>query len=291
VDGPLSAYNETKRAKNMIRLVGFRNPPLRLLTAVSISAASVAAGQVLETYRVQHRPAQELVAVAEAALGDQGRVTLDPRTATLILNGTAEAVRRTLTLLEEVDRPLRQLVLSCEVRRLSELEQAGVRVRWKIAAGSVRMGTLPLPIAKLRVSLGAQRGSTRQRFQSVLRVLEGRVGFIVTGEALPFVYENYWGGRGVDFIPAETGFEVVANMLGDGKVQIELRPFSGRFEDGGALRYTEAATSLTLSPGETMVVGEVSSQSEEKAVGLPGARTRSAGEREVLLVSVKTDMP
>jgi hypothetical protein len=62
-----------------------------------------------------------------------------------------------------------------------------------------------------------------------------------------------------DLLPAETGFEVEALVLGDGKVQLELRSFSGRFEEGGALRYTEAATLLTLSPGETIVVGEVSS--------------------------------
>jgi hypothetical protein len=194
-------------------------------------------------------------------------------------------------LLEEIDRPLRQLVLNCEVRRLSELEQAGIRVRWKVATGSVRMGTLPFPIGKLCVSLGAQREGTHQKFQSMLRLLEGRAGFIVTGEALPFVYQNYWGARGVDFIPAETGLEVEATVLGDGKVQLELRPFSGRFEEGGALRYTEAATSLTLSPGETMVVGEVSTQSQERGLGLQGARTRSASEREVLLISVKMNAP
>jgi hypothetical protein len=108
---------------------------------------------------------------------------------------------------------------------------------------------------------------------------------------MPFVYQNYWGARGVDFIPAETGFEVEALVLGDGKVQLELRPFSGRFEEGGALRYTEAGTSLTLSPGETMLVGEVSSQSQEKEVGLQGARTINAGEQEILLVSVKMDKP
>jgi hypothetical protein len=143
----------------------------------------------------------------------------------------------------------------------------------------------------LRVALGARREDTRQRFQSMLKLLEGRVAFIVTGEAMPFVYQNYWGARGVDFIPAETGFEVEALVLGDGKVQLELRPFSGRFEEGGALRYTEAGTSLTLSPGETMLVGEVSSQSQEKEVGLQGARTINAGEQEILLVSVKMDKP
>jgi hypothetical protein len=275
----------------MIQASDLRSLSLGVLTLTLLCAIPPATGQVLETYRVRHRPARELVAVAEAALGDEGRVTLDVRTATLILNGTDAAVRRALSLLEEMDRPLHQLVLTYEVRRLSELEQAGVQIRWKVTGDSVRIGTLPLPIIDLRVALDARREDTRRRFRSMLRLLEGRVGYIVTGEALPFIYRNYWGARGVELVPAETGFEVEAFVLGDGKVQLDLRPFSGRFEEEGALRYTEAATSLTLSPAETMVVGEVSSQSRGRAVGLQGARTTTAGEREILLVSVKIDEP
>jgi hypothetical protein len=276
----------------MIHTTSLRSLSIGILTFVLVGGAPPAlAAQVIETYRARHRPARELVAVAEAALGDQGLVTLDTRTGTLILNGKQAAVRRALALLEELDRPLQQLVLTYEIRRLSELQQAGVDIQWKVTSGSVRIGTLPLPINNLRVALGAQREDSRQRFQSMLRLLEGRIGYIVTGEALPFIYRNYWGARGVDYIPAETGFEVEAIVLGDGKVQLELHPFSGRFDEDGALRYTEAATSLTLSPGETMVIGEVSSQNQERGVGLQGARTRSFVEQETLLVSVKIDKP
>jgi type II secretory pathway component GspD/PulD (secretin) len=125
----------------MIHTAGLRSLSLGILSIILLGGAPPAStGQVLETYRARHRPARELVPVAEAALGDQGRVTLDPRTGTLILNGTDAAVRRALSLLEEIDRPLHQLVLNYEVRRLSELEQAGVHVQWKVAGGSVRVG-------------------------------------------------------------------------------------------------------------------------------------------------------
>ena len=45
-------------------------------------------GQTIETYRAKHRLAADLVAIAEGALGPNGQVVLDTRTATLILNGT-----------------------------------------------------------------------------------------------------------------------------------------------------------------------------------------------------------
>lgn len=281
------SHPRTKRGRH-----GLRSAFLRFLVVTLLGAASPgAAAQVIETYSVQHRRAAELMAVAEGALGEQGHVTLDERTATLILDGTPAAVRRTLALLEEIDRPLHHLVITCEVRRLSELREAGIDVQWKLSKGSLRIGTAPLSMNSLHVALGAQRENTRRAFRSTLRLLEGGTGLIVTGKALPFVYLDYWGERGVDFIPAETGFEVQAFVRGDGKVQLDLRPFSGRLEEDGVLRYTQAGSSLTLSPGETAMVGEVSSETGETDIGLQGGRTTSAREREVLLVSVEIDEP
>jgi hypothetical protein len=61
-------------------------------------------GQTVETYRALHRPAGDLLQFAEQAMGDDGRVTLDSQTETLILSGSPVAVDRTLALLEELDR-------------------------------------------------------------------------------------------------------------------------------------------------------------------------------------------
>jgi hypothetical protein len=78
--------------------------------------------QNLEVYRAKHRPAEELLRIVEATLGDEGQVTLDSRTATLILNGKPSALRRALAMLEQLDRPLRRLMLTYEIRELVELE-------------------------------------------------------------------------------------------------------------------------------------------------------------------------
>jgi hypothetical protein len=250
---------------------------------------ALSASQTLVAYRVQHRPAAEMLSVAETALGTDGTVALDARTATLILNGSPEAVERTVALLSQLDRRLRSVVVTHEIRERSELERLSVRVDWKLVAGPIQVGTIPLPLNGIRLGVSAGRESRRVRSRSLLRLLEGGTGSIVTGDALPFVYPPFEDSAAVSFVPAETGFEARASITGDETVQLEIRPFSGRFEGGGALRYTGASTSIRITPGETVVIAEASSEESARSTDLGGHSRLDAQEERVLLVSVEIE--
>jgi hypothetical protein len=215
-------------------------------------------------------------------------VTLDVRTATLVLSGRPSAIRRALALLEEMDRPLRQLVLTQELRELKELDALSARIAWKVSYGSFRIGTLPMASDGIHIALGARRESRQSTTRNILRLLEGSTGHILTGKAVPFVYELYWGN--VTLVPAETGFEVTATMLGDGRAHLELRPFSGRLEDRG-LRYIAAATTIDVTPGETVVFAEVAHEADETTVNPSGGARARGREQQVLLISVEVEAP
>jgi type II secretory pathway component GspD/PulD (secretin) len=260
------------------------------------AGAPIVSGQALEIYRVQHRPVADLVRIAEQAMGSEGLVTLDSRTATLILSGSPAAVERALALLSELDRPLRHVNLRYQMSDASNFEILEARVAWQASLGPVRIGTLS-SVGKgglgdgVRIGLSADRGSTRVRSGSSLKVLEGSSGLIRTGEAFPFIYQPYYGTTATEFLPAETGLEATATVLGDGKVQLDLRPVSGRVDETGALRYTEAATSLIVAPGETVVFANVSSDASGESVGLDGGSQSSHRQNQVLLVSVEVEEP
>jgi type II secretory pathway component HofQ len=261
-----------------------------VLAFVAIGApGEPASGQALETYHAKHRPASELVSIARAAMGDEGKVILDSRTALLVLNGTPKAVRRALAMLEELDRPLRHVVLTHQVREQRDLERVGVAIDWQVSTGSVRIGTLPFSSKGLRVALSARHESGSATSSATLRLLEGGSGLIVTGEALPFVYDPFRGNT--TFIPAETGFEATASIQGDGQVRLDLRPFAGRVEGSHALHYTMAATSLVIGPGETFVIGGISQESNQTAANLQGAQTDRVREQRILIVSVEVEQP
>lgn len=255
-----------------------------------------AQAQALETYRVQHRPVADLVQVAEQAMGSDGLVTLDARTATLILSGSPAAVQRTLALLAQLDRPLRHVNLEYQMRDASDFQDLEARVAWQATLGPLRIGTLGnpgsgLPDDGVRIGLTAREGSSRVTSGSSLKVLEGSSGVIRTGEAYPFIYEPYYGTRATEFIPAETGLEATATVLGDGNVQLDLRPVAGRLDETGGLRYTEAPTSLVVAPGETVVFANVSRDAAGESVGLDGGSQSRRRENQVLLITVHVEHP
>ena len=262
-----------------------------LIVALALALSLAVLVQSIEVYRVQHRPAAELLAVAESALAADGQVTLDARTATLILNGTHDGVRRALALLRQLDQPLSSVILEQRLVESSELETLDARIAWKASLGPLHVGTLPLPGNALFVSLGAERTRARTTTAASLRLLEGSDGVIATGRALPVLFEPYWGTVTTGYVPVETGFEARATVLGPDRdrVRLELRPFAGRIGEHGELQYIAAATVIEVQPGETVVVGETSSDTTSSITNLNGVGRERREARQLLLISVEIE--
>jgi hypothetical protein len=262
---------------------------LRVAT-VAVLAASLLAVQSIEIYRARYRPAAELVPIARSALGTGGDVTLDARTASLVLNGSPEALRRALALLEQVDRRLRQVVIETDVRQLEDLDWFRARVVWKASWGPLSIGTLPLPASGLAVGVDASRARETIRSSSRLRLLEGSTGIVRTGRALPVLFEPYWGTKTTAaFVAVDTGFEVMAHVVDDDQVVVELRPFAGRVDNDGELSYIDVATSVTVSFGETVVIAETSRSSDSTEVELSGVHTEQRRRQDIVLLTVQLD--
>ena len=256
------------------------------LTAILL--ASLSATQTIELYRARYRPAAELVPIARSVLGGEGQVTLDARTATLVLKGSPQAIQRALALLEQVDRPLRQVVIESVVREIEDLDALGVRVAWKTSLGPLSIGTLP-PLAAngLMVGVDATRARETIRASSRLRLLEGSTGIVRTGRALPVLFEPYWGTT--TFVSIDTGFEAKARVLEGDRVYLELRPFAGRVGDDGALTYIAVATSITVSPGETVVLAETTRAAQSSTTDLSGVQQDQLRGQQIVLITVELE--
>ena len=254
----------------------------------TILLASLTATQTIELYRARYRPAAELVPIARNALGSGGQVTLDARTATLVLNGSPQAIQRTLALLEQVDRPLRQVVIESVVLEVEDLDSLGVRVAWKTSLGPLSLGTLP-PLAAngLIVGVDATRARETTRASSRLRLLEGATGIVRTGKALPVLFDPYWGTPA--FVPVDTGFEAKARVLEGDRVYLELRPFAGRVGDNGELTYIAVATSVTVSPGETVVLAETTRTAQTSTKELSGVQRDELRHQQIVLITVDVE--
>ena len=266
---------------------------LALGLVLAAPGAGAAGDRTLAVYDPRHRPAEELLPLARTALGERGEAMVDRGTGSLVLVAPEGALAEAVELLRRLDRAPRSVVLRYESRRLDQLEARGLRIDWSAGAGDLRVGSvIPPDDARGLRATGFAVGSEREGgLAGVVRVLEGRSGRIATGASAPLTRRSLLDVR-TDWVTAASGFEARPRILGDGRVQVELRPGEASLDEGGGVRFTSAATTLTLRPGETVAIGSIERGDRRR---LRGGRVTSAGQDErssrVLLLTVQVEDP
>jgi Bacterial type II and III secretion system protein len=262
-----------------------------LLLALLLGAPASGAPQA-EVYRAQHRAAEELLPYAEAALGSGGKAVVDPGSNALVLfSERPDLLRSALALLAAQDRALRTVVLEYQMQRGSELASQGIRVDWGVARGPVRIGNLLVPAGGSRVAVAPHAASGRGSagFTSTVRILEGQSARIATGETAALRTRGRHGTT-TTLVPADSGLEAHARILGDGRVLLELRPFEARFSSDGRIETAEAVTTLTVEPGRTVAIAGISSgQGAASLDALAGAESGSASDERLLLITARIE--
>jgi len=260
-------------------------------------ALPVHAADVVRIYKVQHRTAEELLPLVQTAMAREGSVEADGGSNTLVLAGSSEAVAAALLLLSKVDRPERSVVLRYQSRRLRELEGQGIHVDWSGALGQVRVGSLGFPGDGSGVGIHAagNAGARESDLAGEVRILEGRSASIMTGQSVPVTTRRVQAGasgptvtRSTMFVSAESGFEAQPRILGDGRIQVELRPIDAHLRAGARVAYSTSATTVVLEPGKTVALGGLSQDADARSSNLAAGTGSSQREDETLLLLTAT---
>jgi type II secretory pathway component GspD/PulD (secretin) len=268
----------------MRRLAGFA---LVWLLALSVSA------QVTQVYQTKARDPEELAPLVETVLGADGRVVADRRTNLLVLSGTRQDIATALKLLERLDVKPRSVRIRYEARTARELAARGVEVRWSAGGGGVRVGNVRWPGGRDGVALlaGERAATETSTLAGELRILEGQSGRIATGTSMPVplrrVTETPRGRRvqeGTYYVTAESGFEARPRVLGDGRVELALRPFEASVRADGSVTGTGAETVVVLEPGRSTALGGILRQSSAQSRDALYAAGDSNGADETLLL-------
>lgn len=246
---------------------------------LALAPAPADAQRRVEVYRMKYRTADDLLPIVQTVLAGSGSAAVDRGTNSLVLIGEPAAVGAALDLLSMQDRKLRTIVLRYDTKRVRDLEAQGFYVRWTAEAGDFRIGNVRSPAGSgSSVDVRAQDTTRRlsEGFTGTMRVTEGERTRIETGTTVPYSTGGPFGTN-TEFVTAATGFDAKARILGDGRVEVDLTPFAGRLGRGGTIETMNAATLVTVEPGETVAVGGISRSSERSRSDL----LRGAGEESV----------
>jgi len=266
------------------------------IACLLLALAPPAAAQVFRTYAVRHRTADELLPLVETAMSGEGRAVADRRTNTLVLSGSPRAVESALALLATLDVRTRSVLLRYESRGARELAARGARVTWSTDAGPVRIGNVAWPGgsgAAVHMDEGLTRGGGT--LAGTLVVLDGQTGRIATGTSVPVTTRGVQPGpagprwtESTRYVAADSGFEASPRILGDGRIELALRPFDASVARDGTIAHSGADMRIVLEPGRTVALGGIvrDVQSEERSA-LSGAGTSRSGDESLLLVTAE----
>jgi type II secretory pathway component GspD/PulD (secretin) len=267
----------------------------RLVILLALSSAVLAAERmVTEVISIGYRDAREVVTMLQPLVPPPGTVT--SLSNQLIVKTTPENLRQIRQLLQSIDKaPVNLLVsvkhvLDEEVRR--DLAEAFAEVKSgdsSISAGSASGDRRGLSVsgsdgessARARV-IRKHRATSAEAAQQV-RVLEGRLAFIASGESRPLKQQTtiVQGGRvivedSVSYADANSGFYVRPRLSGD-RVMLDIIPTHNRF-DGARIEIRETETSVSGRLGRWMAISGISQSGTDtsREIGRSAERRESS---------------
>ena len=194
----------------------------------------------LRLFELQHRHAEELLPILRpllsptAGLSGTGNI--------LMIRSDPQSLQEVEALLQQLDRPPKQLLIAVQQGQRDRRDRAGVTVE----------GTLEQPHTRVYSTRRQQHDSQDQQ----LRVTEGNWASIRSGQAIPQVTRTERrDGRSIQhemtYRDVDSGFEVRPQVSGEW-VTLEIRPFTARPAPGGAgvIEQQTVITTVTGRLGE-----------------------------------------
>lgn len=221
-----------------------------IVTMCSFICCSCFADTV-EIIQIRYRNAGDALKIVENLITQEGSVTMDERTNSLVVKDSEEPVARILQIMQQFDKAIEQAKISIRFNENEIDENRPVSIKggvhgknWKITSGAKSDGV------DIRVKdINTIKSTGNEYF---INVASGSPAYIVTGKSIP--YHQKWvkyNGRHpvamdtVVFENVETGFEITPVIRGN-SADLKIVPRISDIEKGGIIRYSEAVTVLDV---------------------------------------------
>jgi type II secretory pathway component GspD/PulD (secretin) len=240
-----------------------------LALALTCLAGTSLAAEVA-VIKVNYRSASEILPQVQNLLSPEGKASVDTRTNSLIVVDTKESLAKIESFVASMDKLAEQVKVRFRFQEQGVSKDRDISASGRVSGehGSVAIGGDRGEGVHVRArdSVVNRRGNT----ESFISVMSGSSAYLWVGKEVPFTERWVYFTRRyahivetVNFQRVETGFEVLPIVAGN-NVQIEIIPRISSLERGGrVVRFTEAATTLTVPKGQWVTFGGSSEQSNE----------------------------
>jgi type II secretory pathway component GspD/PulD (secretin) len=273
-----------------------------LLLLATLAGPAAAARMVTEVIPVGYRNADEVVEILRPLVPPPGSISALYNQ--LIVKTTPENLRELKWVLQSIDRPPANLLVSVKHLIDEEVQRDLAQAFGEVRSGDVTVSTgrtakrrrgLTIEYDDGESSGGVNVVQRRRRSDSenvqTVRVLEGKEAFIATGTAAPFPEQTTIVRDGrvivqntVTYTEASNGFYVRPRLAGD-RVTLEIFPSANRFR-GANIEIREVSTTVSARLGQWMEIAGVSGSGTQSRSEIGRASARQSTSSYVVYVKV-----
>jgi type II secretory pathway component GspD/PulD (secretin) len=255
------------------------------LVAAGLLVAGAAQAQQLEIIPLQHRTAEQVLPALRPLLEPGG--VLSGAQGQLFVRTSPRNLEEIKAALAAMDRPLRRLLISVRQSSSAVAERGGASVSGTIQQGHVVLGSQPAgapPQRGATVRIDDSRTSAANQLVQQVQAVEGAPALIEIGQELPIVTRMGTatpGGATLSesavYHDVSSGFEVVAQIIGEDRVVLEISPRREAATRSGAIDVQRVVSTASGRLGEWLELGAITRERTSQGSEI---LARSAAERQ-----------
>ena len=250
----------------------------------------------IRSIRVNHVNPKDAMAMVENFIGPYGKVVLNEAGKTLIIEETSAQIGQLADLIEPMDTPPLQVLISVKFLKVDYDDQTDLGVQFQYLTDSdspfthlFSQGFSPDPLAlpetasglfwgkifadKTRVFLDALAETANTKLMAAPEILtmDGEEASILVGDKLGYrltAVTDTAALETVEFLDVGTQLVVTPSIATDGLIRMKVHPqvSSGKIDAQGlpSESTSEVETTMTVADGETIVIGGLLSTTRDK---------------------------
>jgi type II secretory pathway component GspD/PulD (secretin) len=213
----------------------------------------------MEVITVYNRPASELRPLLLPLLENTDQIVANGDS--LIVKTEQERLETITNLIRKLDNPLNNLLITVIQSRDATAEQLNAGVGFDV---NVPLNNPGNTSGRVEGYYNQFQGRNNNQNAQTIRTLEGVPAHIKAGNVVPItnyqVYQDGYGypyqSRSTQLIEATTGFEVTPRLIGQ-QVELDVAPWSDRFNRNGQIETQSANTTIRANLGEWVDLGGI----------------------------------
>jgi len=247
---------------------------------------------------IKYRRADEVVPMVKNLLSQDGTVTVDRRTNSLIISDEEESIHNVRAFLENYDKPIQQVSVHVRFEEIRSEEGRSVSEDARISGNGWSVSTGGKTDDGVDIRVRGGKKDIKGDAEYFIRVASGSPAYILAGKEIP--YTEKWlylckryarVTESVMFQHINTGFEVVPVAMGD-RVSIDITPrisYEVPGREPGIIRFTRASTRLLPPMDQWVVIGGTSETDNEVIAAILEAGTHTQNSKLTISLKVIKD--